>query len=412
MYRYISRESCSQFDSLPLTSLTISCQPRNAILDALQSLYVLGALTVEGALTPLGAQMTALPLDPPLARCLVAAASEKLRCAAEVVTIVAMLCAGELFFRAPNATSERRGGGSGGGGARGGGGGGGARGGGDRAPRSAPSEGERRRRQFAHPQGDHLTYLRIWAAYVEAGRRSASGEAAWCKEFSIHGRAMRSARDIRAQLEQHMRGTRPPLAIESEEARHLARGGTSACAFKRTRKALCNGFFTHAAALCAHDTYRTLPLFPSIDGAARVCSAHPSSVVAAMATPPQCVVCVALSRLARARGARRPPSVCVREAQQSVPILTCASLPSPTARLPRTRAFLLFVLSFLLFAFLLFLFVFLLLLSSPTARRRFVQLPRTRADVEVLHAARRRSGAPMGPLDAQAHCHGEHRSRR
>jgi hypothetical protein len=24
MYRYISRESCSQFDSLPLTSLTIS----------------------------------------------------------------------------------------------------------------------------------------------------------------------------------------------------------------------------------------------------------------------------------------------------------------------------------------------------------------------------------------------------
>ena len=299
--------------------------PRNAILDALQSLYVLGALDVNGVLTPLGAQMTAFPLDPPLARCLVAAAAENLRCAAEVITVVAMLCAGELFFRAPNPASERRGGSSGGnarGGARGGSGGGSS----GRAPNSASSEGERRRRQFAHPQGDHLTYLRIWAAYVAgkffifftadistnlahnltrspsfilifirilnvaAGRRSTSGEAAWCKDFSIHGRAMRSARDIRAQLEQHMRGMRPPLAIESEEARHFARGSTSACGFKRTRKALCYGFFTNAASLCAHDTYRTLPLFPSLEGAARVCSAHPSSVVAAMATPPQCVV--------------------------------------------------------------------------------------------------------------------------
>ena len=42
--------------------------------------------------------------------------------------------------------------------------------------------------------------------------------------------------------------------------------------------------------LCTQDTYRTLPLESSNDGATRVCSAHPSSVVAEMSNPPTCVV--------------------------------------------------------------------------------------------------------------------------
>lgn len=60
------------------------------MIRALESLHALGALDGDARLArPLGAQMADLPLDPVLARMLLAAG--QMGCTAEVLTVVAML---------------------------------------------------------------------------------------------------------------------------------------------------------------------------------------------------------------------------------------------------------------------------------------------------------------------------------
>jgi pre-mRNA-splicing factor ATP-dependent RNA helicase DHX38/PRP16 len=51
-------------------------------------LWVLGALDNTGALTALGRKMIEFPLDPPLSKMVIE--SDNLKCAAEILTIVAM----------------------------------------------------------------------------------------------------------------------------------------------------------------------------------------------------------------------------------------------------------------------------------------------------------------------------------
>ena len=62
-----------------------------SIVSALKTLFLLGALDNTKSLTPLGRQMAAFPLEPPLARALLASA--ELGCPAEVLTILSVLSA-------------------------------------------------------------------------------------------------------------------------------------------------------------------------------------------------------------------------------------------------------------------------------------------------------------------------------
>eukprot|EP00171_Calliarthron_tuberculosum_P020942 IDg20942t1 len=69
-----------------------------ALLKSLEHLYALGALNSRGQLTKLGRRMAELPLEPMMAKALLA--SEKYGCSEEVATICAMLSVNNsIFFR-------------------------------------------------------------------------------------------------------------------------------------------------------------------------------------------------------------------------------------------------------------------------------------------------------------------------
>ncbi len=68
---------------------------REALENALKQLWVLDALEIDGGITPLGRQMVSLPLEPSLARALIAAT--QLGCLSQATTVAAMLSAESIF---------------------------------------------------------------------------------------------------------------------------------------------------------------------------------------------------------------------------------------------------------------------------------------------------------------------------
>ena len=66
-----------------------------ALEDALRQLFILDALDEAGGVTKLGQEMARLPLDPCLARMLIAAAN--LDCLPEALIVAAMLSAESIF---------------------------------------------------------------------------------------------------------------------------------------------------------------------------------------------------------------------------------------------------------------------------------------------------------------------------
>lgn len=66
-----------------------------ALEDALRQLFILDALGRDGHITDLGKRMAALPLEPSLARSLVAAADHD--CLPDALTVAAMLSAETIF---------------------------------------------------------------------------------------------------------------------------------------------------------------------------------------------------------------------------------------------------------------------------------------------------------------------------
>ncbi|KAE9453153.1 hypothetical protein C3L33_14927, partial [Rhododendron williamsianum] len=82
-----------------------------------------GALDEEGLLTKLGRKMAEFPLDPPLSKMLLA--SVDLGCSDEILTIIAMIQTGNIFYR----------------------------------PREKQAQADQKRAKFFQPEGDHLTLL-------------------------------------------------------------------------------------------------------------------------------------------------------------------------------------------------------------------------------------------------------------
>jgi len=145
------------------------------LMRALELLNYLGALDDEGELTPAGALMADLPLDPQLAKLVVA--SPAFACSNEALTIVAMLSVPNAFVR----------------------------------PREAVKAADEAKAQFAHADGDHLTLLNVFHAYKQAAEAAAGGGgggggrgppplADWCYHNVLNSRALKSADAVRAQL--------------------------------------------------------------------------------------------------------------------------------------------------------------------------------------------------------------------
>ena len=100
------------------------------LMRALEQLNYLGALSDEGDLTVVGRVMSTLPLDPQMSKMLII--STDYNCSNEILSIVAMLSVKNVFMR----------------------------------PKGAERAADEAKAKFAHVDGDHLTYLNAYHAYV------------------------------------------------------------------------------------------------------------------------------------------------------------------------------------------------------------------------------------------------------
>ncbi|KAK2766748.1 DEAH-box ATP-dependent RNA helicase prp22 [Arachnomyces sp. PD_36] len=178
--------------------------PTNTMLTALEELYALSALDDEGLLTRLGRKMADFPMEPALAKVLIA--SVDLKCSDEMLSIVAMLSIHTVFYR----------------------------------PKEKQQQADQKKSKFHDPHGDHLTLLNVYNGWKQSQFSSP-----WCFENFIQARQMRRAQDVRQQLVSIM-----------ERYRH----GVVSCGRDTTkvRQALCSGFFRNAARKDPTEGYKTL----------------------------------------------------------------------------------------------------------------------------------------------------------
>ncbi|TCD63346.1 DEAH-box ATP-dependent RNA helicase prp22 [Steccherinum ochraceum] len=178
--------------------------PAQTLLTALESLYALSALDDEGLLTRLGRKMADFPMEPSLAKMLIA--SVELGCSEEILSIVAMLSVQSVFYR----------------------------------PKEKQGQADSKKAKFHQPEGDHLTLLTVYN-----GWKASSFSNPWCYENFIQARSMRRAQDVRKQL----------LGIMDRYKHDIVSSGKD---FNRVRRAICSGFFRNAAKKDPQEGYKTL----------------------------------------------------------------------------------------------------------------------------------------------------------
>jgi ATP-dependent RNA helicase DHX8/PRP22 len=178
--------------------------PTNTMLTALEELFCLGALDDEGLLTRLGRQMADFPMEPSLSKTTIA--SVDLHCSDEILTIVSMISAQNIFFR----------------------------------PRDKQQQADQKKAKFNDPSGDHITLLNVYN-----GWKASNYSTPWCHENFIQPRNLMRVKDVRTQLQQLM--TRHKLPITSCGRNTI-----------KVRQALCSGFFRNSARKDPSEGYKTL----------------------------------------------------------------------------------------------------------------------------------------------------------
>ncbi|KAJ4463032.1 putative Pre-mRNA-splicing factor ATP-dependent RNA helicase DHX15 [Paratrimastix pyriformis] len=177
------------------------------LMRALEMLNYLGALDDDGNLTPLGAVMSEFPLDPQLAKMLVAA--PEFNCSNEILSIAAMLSVPQCFLR----------------------------------PREAQKAADEARSRFTHSDGDHLTLLNAYHAW-----KANSEDPNWCWNNFLNQRTMRSAENVRVQLQRILQRLAIPLNSTDFASRQY---------YPNIRRALTAGFFMQVAHLERGGHYMT-----------------------------------------------------------------------------------------------------------------------------------------------------------
>ena len=202
------------------------------MIKALELLFSLGALDDFAKLTkPLGSRMAELAVDPMMAKTLLSAMS--FGCLGEVLTIAAMTSAGgSVWF---NVQGEKK-------------------------------EMQTSRRKFAVEEGDHLTFLNVYHAFVTSGKK----EAKFCKANHLNHKAMSRAVSIRAQLKRHLE--RFGISTDESQITKSQAGDGAAARGEAIRKCLAVGYFAHAARMQPDGTFR------NVEGST-ILHAHPSSLM-------------------------------------------------------------------------------------------------------------------------------------
>jgi ATP-dependent RNA helicase DDX35 len=204
--------------------------PAELMIRALELLYSLGALDDYAKLTkPVGMRMAELAVEPMMAKTLLSASS--FGCLSEILSIAAMTSlGGAVWFH---------------------------------------HDGEKKamesvRRKFAVEEGDHLTLLNVYQAFVKKGKDSK-----WCRENYLNYKSMSRAVSIRAQLKRYLE----KFGIDiSESLAPTKQQGGGAEKGEQIRRCLTTGYFAHVARMQPDGTFRNI-------SGGTILHAHPSSIM-------------------------------------------------------------------------------------------------------------------------------------
>ncbi|MCJ1283936.1 hypothetical protein MMC26_003267 [Xylographa opegraphella] len=205
--------------------------PAELIIRALELLFSLGALDDYAKLTrPLGTRMAELAVEPMMAKVLLSATT--FSCLSEILSIAAMTSLqGAVWF---SHDGEKK-------------------------------ASETARRKFAAEEGDHLTLLNVYQAFVTKGRK----ESKWCRDNYLNFKSMQRAVSVRAQLKRYLArfgiNVEETLARNGSTDEHLDKG-------EQIRRCLTTGFFAHAARMQPDGTFKTV-------GGGTTLHAHPGSLM-------------------------------------------------------------------------------------------------------------------------------------
>lgn len=204
--------------------------PAELIIRALELLYSLGAVDDYAKLTrPVGIRMAELSVEPMMAKFLLSAPA--IGCLSEMLSIAAMTSLqGAVWFH---------------------------------------HDGEKKatdtaRRKFAVEEGDHLTLLNVYQAFVTKGRKDSK----WCRDNFLNFKSMTRAVSVRAQLKRYLER----FGINVEESLAGRRPEEKSDKGEQIRKCLTAGYFAHAARMQPDGTFKT------VNGGVTL-HAHPSSLM-------------------------------------------------------------------------------------------------------------------------------------
>ncbi|ELU13729.1 hypothetical protein CAPTEDRAFT_150705 [Capitella teleta] len=178
------------------------------LMRALELLNYLACLNDEGDLTELGSMMAEFPLDPQLAKMVIASCDYN--CSNEILSITSMLSVPQCFVR----------------------------------PNEVKKQADESKMRFAHIDGDHLTLLNVYHAFKQNHE-----DPQWCYDNFCNYRSLKSADNVRSQLARIM------------DRFNLKRSSTDFSSrdyYIGIRKALVSGFFMQVAHLERTGHYLTV----------------------------------------------------------------------------------------------------------------------------------------------------------
>ncbi|KAJ7327312.1 hypothetical protein JRQ81_017071 [Phrynocephalus forsythii] len=143
-----------------------------SLMQALEDLDYLAALDDDGHLSEVGIILSEFPLDPQLAKALLA--SCEFDCVDEMLTLAAMLTVGPCFLTPPSRWEEAV---------------------------------AARQRALLHPAGDHFTLINLFHAFHQQ-----NDPESWCRKHGVSEAALRLAGAVRAELLEVMQRIELPIS--------------------------------------------------------------------------------------------------------------------------------------------------------------------------------------------------------
>ncbi|XP_052040128.1 probable ATP-dependent RNA helicase DHX35 isoform X2 [Apodemus sylvaticus] len=183
----------------------MSPPPAQSMVQALELLYALGGLDKDCRLTePLGMRIAEFPLNPMFAKMLLE--SGNFGCSQEVLSIAAMMQIQNVFV----------------------------------FPSNQKSQATRVHRKFAVEEGDHLTMLNVYEAFIKHNKSSQ-----WCQEHFLNYKGLVRAATVRDQLKK--------LLVKFQVPKVSSEGDPDP-----VLRCIVSGFFANAARFHSTGAYRTI----------------------------------------------------------------------------------------------------------------------------------------------------------